>query len=129
MTVEVPNGALVLVADGRQAVLLRNTGAAAAIALAAERRLSPEEFAGQGPSGSRPDGQTVQQTAEATFAREVAREVERLHGQGGFEALVIVADPRTLGELREALHANVSRTVTGTLAKDLAGRPIPEIVA
>ena len=55
--------------------------------------------------------------------------MEHPHGQGAVATLAVVADPRTLGELRDALPADVARLVTGTLAKDLVNRPIPEIAA
>ncbi len=42
---------------------------------------------------------------------------------------MIVADPRTLGVLRPALHKAVAERVTGELDKDLTQVPVPEIEA
>ncbi len=44
-----------------------------------------------------------------------------------FEALIIVAPPKTLGELRKHYHKEVSDRLTGELAKDLTGHPVPDI--
>ena len=46
-----------------------------------------------------------------------------------FEALIIVAPPRTLGELRKNLHAEVEKRIIMELAKEMTDRPIPDITA
>ena len=44
-----------------------------------------------------------------------------------FESLVIVAPPRTLGELRKHYHKEVQKRLAGEVAKDLTGHPVAEI--
>lgn len=44
------------------------------------------------------------------------------------DGLIIVAAPRTLGELRKHLHTEVARRVLGEISKDVAGRPTDEIM-
>ena len=44
-----------------------------------------------------------------------------------FESLIVVAAPKTLGELRKHYHKEVSQRLTGELSKDLTGHPIPDI--
>lgn len=46
-----------------------------------------------------------------------------------FEALIIIAPPRTLGELRKNLHSEVEKRVIMELAKEMTDRPIPDINA
>ncbi len=46
---------------------------------------------------------------------------------GKIEALIVVAAPRTLGELRKHYHGEVKKRVLGEIAKDIAGRPTDEI--
>lgn len=53
MSKTMPNNSLVLVADGRKAILFRNEGAGSEVALREERRLSPTNLLDDGPSGSR----------------------------------------------------------------------------
>jgi len=39
----------------------------------------------------------------------------------------VIAPPKTLGELRKHYHKEVSSRITGELAKDLTGHPVPDI--
>ena len=47
----------------------------------------------------------------------------------GFEKLIIIAPPKTLGALRKHYHNEVEQRLAGELAKDLTGHPIPDIEA
>jgi protein required for attachment to host cells len=44
-----------------------------------------------------------------------------------FESLIIVAPPKTLGELRKHYHKEVEKRLAGEIAKDLTGHPVTEI--
>lgn len=44
-----------------------------------------------------------------------------------FESLIVVAPPKTLGELRKHYHKEVSGRLVGELAKDLTGHPVDQI--
>ena len=44
-----------------------------------------------------------------------------------FENLIIVAPPRTLGELRKHYHKEVEKRLAGEIAKDLTGHPVEHI--
>lgn len=54
------------------------------------------------------------------FARELAERLRNDHLQQRFERLVLVAEPRFLGFLREALDEVTARTVIASVHKDLA---------
>jgi protein required for attachment to host cells len=43
--------------------------------------------------------------------------------------LVVIAAPRTLGEMRRHYHNQLQGVLIAELAKDLSGRSAPEIVA
>ena len=43
------------------------------------------------------------------------------------KAIIVVAPPRTLAELRNALHADVKRRIVAEIDKDLTKLPIWEI--
>ena len=45
------------------------------------------------------------------------------------EHLVLIAAPRTLGEMRRHYHKQLEGVLMGELAKDLSGRKGPEILA
>ena len=127
MTGAIPNKALVVVADGGKAIFFRNTGNGSTVSLHEERRVVPNAEEEQGPSGSRPAEQTVRQTQEATFVNVVAHTLHAMHGQGEFTSLVLVAAPRTLGELRSAIHKSVEATVVRSLDKDLTNHSTSDI--
>ncbi len=118
---------LVLVADGHKAILLRNTSSDDKIELREERRLSPANLLDDGPSGSRPTEQTRRQTDEATFAKQLAETLYSMKMAGGFGSLIIVADPQTLGQLRNTVHKVVEQSIVRTLAKDLTNHSVLEI--
>ena len=44
-----------------------------------------------------------------------------------FDSLIVVAPPRTLGELRKHYHKEVEKRLAGEIAKDLTGHPVEEI--
>ena len=55
------------------------------------------------------------------FARHLAGELDAALAAGRFDDLVLVAGPRLLGELRDALPKRVAERVRQDIAKDLAG--------
>jgi protein required for attachment to host cells len=127
VTQTIPNNALILVADGGKAMLLRNTAATGAeISLREESRVTPEGST-QGPSGARPEDQSPGQTGEATFAKQLAQSLTVMKQQNGFDSLILVADPQTLGQIRGALHKTVEGTVIRSLSKDLTNHSLQEI--
>jgi protein required for attachment to host cells len=46
---------------------------------------------------------------------------------GKITDLVIIAAPRTLGELRKHYHKKLSATLVGEIAKDLTGHAVQDI--
>lgn len=45
--------------------------------------------------------------------------IDREAGKGTFARVILVAPPRTLGELRKSLGATTAKLIHGELAKDL----------
>jgi protein required for attachment to host cells len=64
---------------------------------------------------------------EDRFAHDMTTMLKDRALANDFETLIIVAPPRTLGELRKHYHKEVSQRLAGELAKDLTGHPIPDI--
>lgn len=126
MNHSIPDQALVVVADGGKALLLRRTGTGPAVSLREESRLDAKSLAAQGPAGARPD-QSPKQTGEATFVNELAHHLLTMRQQNRFEALVLVADPQTLGQLRSAIHKTVEQAVAFSISKDLTNHPLKAI--
>lgn len=66
---------------------------------------------------------------EMDFARHIARRLEETIER--YDKLLIVAAPKTLGDLREYLAPAVEQKVTATVSKDLTNTPdreIPELL-
>ncbi|WP_294945366.1 host attachment protein [Sulfurivirga sp.] len=61
------------------------------------------------------------------FAKELAKELYQAFHAHKFEQLIIVAAPRFLGHLRNALDKNVARVVSLEVAKDLVNEKPEEI--
>jgi protein required for attachment to host cells len=53
--------------------------------------------------------------------------MERLVRELKVKALVMVAPPRTLADLRGAFHSDVKRRIIGEIGKDLTKHPIHKI--
>jgi protein required for attachment to host cells len=61
------------------------------------------------------------------FARRVAALINEAAGRNEFARLVLVAPPKTLGELRADLDDHARKRVTGELARDLVRTPMADL--
>ncbi len=84
---------------------------------------SPDE----GPAGKRPPESANQETDEATFAKQLAKELYRRAHSGDFKALVLIADPQTLGQIRPTLHKEVQERLVSEIGKALTKASITDI--
>ena len=137
------NLALVLVTDGRKTLFFRNHGDINQIDLRTEahderKDLSDGEMKTDGPGSVHQSAGSARSSYEETdfhqleedrWAKQAAEEVNRRALAHDFEALAIVAPPKTLGELRKQLHKEASRRVVCEISKEMTGRPIPDIEA
>ncbi|TYT25523.1 host attachment protein [Luteimonas viscosa] len=123
----VPSEALVVVADGGGARLFRNRGDERSLSLHQVELRELMNMDDDGPAGSMPGESTGQQIDEATFAKQLALALNDGALKQQYEALVLIADPTTLGRMRPLLHKEVlARTVT-ELAKTLTNAPVEDI--
>ena len=54
---------------------------------------------------------------------------QKLSLDGTIEHLVVVSDPRTLGEMRKHFHRDLRGKIIGELAKDFSRRPLEDIAS
>ena len=47
--------------------------------------------------------------------------------EGGFDRLIIAADPTALGNLRGALDAELDKAIVAEVPKDLTNVPLPDL--
>ena len=126
-----PTGATVVVADGEAVRLFRNTGVKNGVHLV-EITAAPPAPAHSG-SGARhhtgsanPDGRRL---VEDDFAAATAAFLNKLSLDGTIKHLVVVSDPRTLGEMRKHFHRELRDKIMGEFAKDFSQRPLEDIAS
>ena len=132
---------LVVVADGRKALFLRNEGDGVNPNLVvehAEDRINPADRDQKtdapgrtansvGSARSTMDEVDFHRLEEDRFAAETAALLKTRALRNEFESLIIVAPPKTLGELRKHYHKEVSERLSGEISKDLTGHTVPQI--
>lgn len=126
---KIPTGTWVVVADGTHARLFHNVGKNDALKLKQENLIEPDvvDAIGQGPSGHRPPEESPAQASEATFAKQLVHRLNAAALKQEFEHLFLIADPKTLGEIRPQLHAETSKRLAGELAKTLTNSTLEDI--
>ena len=138
----IPHDALVFVGDGQKALFFRNSGDKKFPNLITERVFTDENPPTHEQGSDRP-GRTFKRAAtnrragmEETdwhelekhrFADHVASAIEQLVRAGKAKAVIVVAPPRTLAELRHAFHADVKRRIIAEIDKDLTKHPVWDI--
>jgi len=139
--ISIPHDAFVFIGDGRKALFLRNEGDEKYLNLKTE-----QVFRDQNPptreQGSDQPGRTFSSVGarrsaveeadwhiieEQRFAHEIAAALRRIVRDRKVKALVVVAPPRTLAELRRAFHTDVKSRILAEIDKDLTKQPIYEI--
>ncbi len=139
----IPHDAFVFVGDGRKALFLRNAGDEKFANFVTERVFVDEENPSTRDQGTdRPGrgfasaGSTRRSAMEPTdwheieehrFAQRVSEALERLVRERATPALVIAAPPRTLADLRDALHPDVRARIVLEINKDFTKHPVWEI--
>ncbi len=132
MSHPLPEGTLVLVANGGSARVFTNVGSQHAPLLKQRDELtlqdvSEQGVSGQGPAGAVPSDMSISQLNEATFAKQLAEQLNDDALNNRYAHLVLVADPTTLGRIRPLLHKEVQSRLLRDLAKDLTNAPLEDI--
>jgi len=122
-----PHKALVVVADGVHAKFFRNAGQEGKIQLSVEGELKPHHLMDDGPAGIVPKDTPPREINEATFAKQLANELYHRAHAGDFNALVLIADPQSLGEIRRSLHKEVQSRMIGEIHKTLTKASLADI--
>ena len=126
---QLPHGAVVAVADGEKLKLFRNAGNDADLKLAALPDVEAHsENKGSGArhhdSAGNPDNNQI---AEDSFAAGIVDVLNRRVLDGAITHLVIVAAPRTLGELRKHYHKALAAILLAEIPKELTGHSVHDI--
>ena len=126
-TQRIPEGTLVLVADGGGARILRNRGTGNEVSLEQVEVIDPAQLPLATPSGSRPPEESGEEAEEAGFAKRLAQRLNDDALKHRYEHLVLFADAQTLGQMRPLLHKEPQARLLAEHAKTLANSPLEDI--
>lgn len=89
---------------------------------------SGRDYHAQGPgTHSKKPRSDPHEQAEEQFSRSLAQKMEKAARLGRFEQLLIIADPKTMGRLRQQMNRSLAGKVTDEVALDLVGLPLPQL--
>jgi protein required for attachment to host cells len=139
--IKLDKDAIVVVCDGRKAMILENAGDARFPNLRLKDVFEQEDKRTH-ELGAAPPGRSyqsmghhrsaVEQTdwhdeAERAFLRTLATRLDTEIAQRSNRPLIVVAAPRALGMLRDAYSPAVRRALAAEIAKDMVKMPVHEI--
>jgi protein required for attachment to host cells len=137
-----PVRTLVVITDGAKAAFYRNDGPGKGLValdrLNLARKAPPSSEIGTDRPGRSFDSTSPGRSAiepktdpheleETRFAGEVLARMEEVMDAGEAEKLIVVAAPKTLGEMRKAMPKALADRLTATLDKDLTKTPASEL--
>lgn len=126
---QLPKDAIVAIADGEKLNLFRNNGDEANLELKAvpTGEVDTDNKSGGArhqSSAANPDQSQVQ---EDGFAAGVADLLNKQVLSNKASAVVVIAAPRTLGELRKHYHQKLEAAILGEITKDLTGHSLQDV--
>jgi len=125
-----PQGATIAVADGETVRLFHNGGDGITPQLHALPH--PEIIGAASDAGERHHGGSAnpsyRQLREDGFAAATAAFLNKQVLDGKVQALVIIAAPKTLGELRQHYHKALTAKLIGEIGKELTGHSTDDIL-
>ena len=126
---KLPKNAVVAVADGATLNLFRNTGDESSPSLTSlpDADVSTTNKGSGGRHQSSSANPSDSQQDEDGFAAGVAELLNKRVLDNKIDDLVVIAAPRTLGELRKHYHKSLEAKLVGEIAKDLTGHSAQDI--
>ncbi len=127
---KVPHKALVALANGERFLMMRNVGQPFVPKLekVGELDLELTNFSAgvrhQDPAGQRNGSTDIDELAHGAAIAEWLNN-KTLNGEA--DPLVIAADPKTLGQIRQHCHQQLQNRIVGEVAKDLSNQPLESI--
>lgn len=130
----------ILIADGARARIFQRDGRSGPLTPATDHDfarplmpsreiISDKPGRGQGANGSHgmPPRVDAHEQEKQDFAREVAQFINGEVGKNRFDELIVVAPPKTLGDLRGDFSDQARSRIRGELGKDLTHLPVHEL--
>ena len=127
---KLPHKAHVAVVDGNRFMLLQNTGGPfePSLKMVDEPDLSPSNFS----AGVRHQDDAGQRTGatdldELAHGAAVAEWLNAKAIAGEIDNVLVIADPKTLGEMRRHYHSELEKRLVGEIDKTMSGEPTERI--
>lgn len=134
---------LVLIADGQRATFLSNTAKGETISLKilhsmaffneANRDLNPDRpghsKVGMSERGTSYEQNDIHQANEVTFLGGVIDAIEAIMTENELSKILLIAEPRALGVVRQAMPTALMNKVVMQIDKDYTKNPLPELEA
>lgn len=126
---QLPQNTIIAVADGQKLSLFQNQGDAANVRLTAMApgAVDSSKISSGGRHSSSSANPDDSQQDEDGFSSGVASMLNKQVLEGSIKNLVIVAAPRTLGEMRKNYHQSLLDVLIGEIDKDLTGHSVHDI--
>lgn len=127
---KIPHNALIALANGEKFLVMRNIGQAFEPRLeqVADLDLELTNFSAgvrhQDPAGQRNGSTDIDELAHGAA---IAAWLNDRALQGDLGDVVIAADPKTLGQIRQRCHKELERRIIGEVAKDLVNSPVKTV--
>ena len=128
---KIPHNAHVAIVDGERFILTRNTGQIFEPKL--EKIDEPNLSASNYSAGVKHQDDVGQDKGTSTQLDELAHGAavaEYLNAQaigGELTELVVVADPKTLGEMRRHYHSELEKRIVGEIDKTVTGETLEKV--
>lgn len=127
---KLPHNAHVAVADGNRFMFLKNTGQIfePKLEMVEQPDLDPSNFS----AGVRHQDDVSQRTGatdlnELAHGAAVAEWLNTKAVSGEMTQLLVLADPKTLGEMRRHYHSALEKALVGEIDKTVTGEPLDKI--
>jgi protein required for attachment to host cells len=122
-----PMDTIVAVADGEKLNLFRNTGTETELTLTAAAKEDVEVASGSDGHNNSSANPDQSQAEENNFASGIVGMLNSQVLTNQFNAILIIAAPKTLGEMRKHYHKKLEEALVGEIAKDLTGHSIADV--
>lgn len=129
---KVPHNAHVAIVDGKKFLVMRNSGQMFEPRL--ENTQTPQLTATNKSAGTRHQDESGHRSSstdldELAHAAAAAEWLNARAMAGEIDDLIVVADPKTLGEMRHHYHSELQGKLRGEVAKTMTNEPPDRIAA
>lgn len=123
----VPQNTIIAVVDGENFNVYRNTGNGSEIKLVEHATPETQDRTSDSGRSSSSANPQAKQMDEDAFGKGVTEKLNKMVLDGRIEKLIIIAAPRSLGEMRRSYHTMLQKALIGEIDKVLTGASVAEI--